>query len=469
MNKILLTDEQVQSFLIDGYLVLQTQLKEDVHKDIISKSMDILKEGNPGNNIYPMIPELKLVYDDPLISGALESLVGPNYTMQPHRFTHLNNPGSQHQQWHKDSFFGYGKPCRHHQTRYIMGMYYPQKTTIKMGPTALKPQSQYSSIDPKRYRGELENIHKHTNKKKDLELVCEAGTVLIIHYDIVHRGTANISEKSRLMFKFQFNRLEEPTKPSWDCKSTEWKMPKGGNKTIEPITKHVWNWLCGKSSEEKGDYKEFIKFLDDPVEDIRYYGAYSIALLGETDVLLKRFQDKNSEYRICAAYALTACGEKVVDGLIEYLKDDNEVTLILALFTLSEIGTKASKALPYVLEHLNNPSDYVRLYLTEALGNFGVWNQEVEKALLTLLSVKTEKSDHVRFTAALAIARLKPKEDDNLIDGLLNALKDSNRYARGNTLLALERIGSEKALKIIKEYKAKHKGLCPLTTLEKPW
>lgn len=379
--------------------------------------------------------------------------------------------GSQHQQWHKDSFFGYGKPCRHHQTRYIMGMYYPQKTTIKMGPTALKPCSQYSSIDPKRYKGDLENVHRHTDKKKDLELVCEAGTVLIIHYDIVHRGTANTSDKPRLMFKFQFNRLEEPKKPSWDCKSLDWKMPSKGKKVIEPVAKHVWNWLCGKQLDkyEEGDYKEYLKFLDDPIEDNRYYGAYSIALLGEVDVLLKRFQDKNSEFRYCAAYALSACGEKAVKGLIEYLKDDNDVTLILSIFCLSEIGTKASEALPYVLEHVSNKTDFVRIYTAEALGNFGVWNQEVKTALLKLLDQRSEESDHVRFTAALALARLSPSKDDDVVQALETALKDQNRYVRGNTLLALRRIGTETSLKIVKNYLEKHKGLDPLTTYQSPW
>lgn len=93
MSKILLTDEQVQTFLVQGYLVLQTQLKSEFHDDIVKKTMEVLKDGNPGNNILPIIPELSTVYEDPIISGALESLVGPNYTMQPHRFTHLNLPG----------------------------------------------------------------------------------------------------------------------------------------------------------------------------------------------------------------------------------------------------------------------------------------------------------------------------------------------------------------------------------------
>ncbi|CAF4323408.1 unnamed protein product, partial [Adineta steineri] len=103
---LLLTDNQVKEFLINGYLVLRpTSLDEKFHSTIFNQVSSIFeKEGNPGNNILPRIPELQNVFDDPVVSGALESLLGTNYTMQPHRHAHLTKPGTQDQLWHKDSY-----------------------------------------------------------------------------------------------------------------------------------------------------------------------------------------------------------------------------------------------------------------------------------------------------------------------------------------------------------------------------
>ncbi len=94
MNKsVLLTDTQVQEFLINGYLVLEPiSLDGNFHSTIFTQAVSIFeKEGNPGNNILPRIPQLQYVFDNPVISGALESLLGSNYTMQPHRHAHLQS------------------------------------------------------------------------------------------------------------------------------------------------------------------------------------------------------------------------------------------------------------------------------------------------------------------------------------------------------------------------------------------
>ncbi|CAF5139872.1 unnamed protein product, partial [Rotaria sp. Silwood1] len=71
--------------------------------------------------------------------------------MQPHRHAHVTRPRTAGQTWHKDSYFGYRKPLRHHQLRYTMVMYYPQDTTIEMGPTAIIPRSQYDVKHQKMY------------------------------------------------------------------------------------------------------------------------------------------------------------------------------------------------------------------------------------------------------------------------------------------------------------------------------
>ena len=188
MSEYLLTDQQVQQFICDGYIAIKSNLPEEFHQKIYSDSLKLFeKEGNLGNNILPKVPDLLKVYHDEPVYAALESLIGKNWIMQPHRHPHLNRPGSNFQQWHKDTYFGFTKPARTHQIKNVMGMYYPQKTTVEMAATQIKPQTQYSIVDPKKYRGELQNQHRKSNKKIDKSFVCDAGTILLIHYDIVHR------------------------------------------------------------------------------------------------------------------------------------------------------------------------------------------------------------------------------------------------------------------------------------------
>ena len=42
-------------------------------------------------------------------------------------------------------------------------------------------------------------------------LTCAAGTVVITHYEIWHRATANRSTRTRYMLKFLFARTQEST------------------------------------------------------------------------------------------------------------------------------------------------------------------------------------------------------------------------------------------------------------------
>ena len=119
---------------------------------------------------------------------------------------------------------------------------------MEMGPTGIKPGTHFDVMDPKHYRGSkiLENTHAKDDSTRDKYLVCSAGTVVLIHYDIVHRGTANTSKDShRLMFKFQFNRLQEPTKPTWNHDPTKALYDAANAGLLQPIVKHIWNWMLG--------------------------------------------------------------------------------------------------------------------------------------------------------------------------------------------------------------------------------
>ena len=190
-------------FVRDGHLVVRTGLPDEFHQAIYAKIEAVFeKEGNVGNNILPRVPEIQQVYDDPAVAGALQSLLGPGYIMNPHRHCHLNPPGGKGQSWHKDCYV-FDHNLRHARFRWVMAFYYPQDTTPDMGPTGVLPGQQWyrtiSDPDPARAT------------EREEALSGDAGTVSIVHFDTWHRATANRSDRKRYMLKFQFARTAEPT------------------------------------------------------------------------------------------------------------------------------------------------------------------------------------------------------------------------------------------------------------------
>ena len=102
---IRLTDEQMRQYIADGYIALDIDLPRSFHDGVYAKTQEVFaKEGNPGNNVLPRIPELREVYRHPAVDGALRSVLGDGYYMHPHRHCHHNVPGSAGQQMHIDSW-----------------------------------------------------------------------------------------------------------------------------------------------------------------------------------------------------------------------------------------------------------------------------------------------------------------------------------------------------------------------------
>ena len=126
---ILLDDARMQHFIDQGYVTLQTALPRSYHDELYA-TLDrvIAAEGNPGNNLLPRIPQVARILDDPNVTGALISILGPGYTMHAHRYCHVNTPGRQPTRIHTDSpedFF--------HRDRWALLFYYPQDTPARAG------------------------------------------------------------------------------------------------------------------------------------------------------------------------------------------------------------------------------------------------------------------------------------------------------------------------------------------------
>ena len=206
-NKFLLDDKQIFEFIINGYMVFNPKFSADFNETILQKA-DAL-ETNPGDNILDEIPELNNVWGDPKVKGILQSLLGATYTMNSHRHCHMNEPGSISQTWHQD-----GLNERHHEIKTVLGMYYPQKVTNKMGPTAMVPGTHFRNAPSDR-------LATYGNFKDQILGTVEAGSIIFLHYDIWHAATSNTSNKTRYMFKFLFNKNSQATSPSWNHNPTQ--------------------------------------------------------------------------------------------------------------------------------------------------------------------------------------------------------------------------------------------------------
>ena len=94
-----LSDEDVQRFLRDGFLVLNCQNDYDptLHERIAAASSELFKDGdkdkNPGDRVNEVIPEMSQVWASATVDGALRSLLGDDYIMHAHRHLHERLPG----------------------------------------------------------------------------------------------------------------------------------------------------------------------------------------------------------------------------------------------------------------------------------------------------------------------------------------------------------------------------------------
>ena len=204
----LLNDDDVADFIIKGYLIVDTGVKQEVNRSILARLNSL--DSNPGDKITEVAPQLSEIYDHPRVRGALSSLLGHDYSMNEHRHCHRNPSGSRSQIWHQDSLDISSLHPRHDKhIHQLLMMYYPQDVNKLNGPTALIPGTHLLSNQAQ------DRTASQGNFKYQVIAEVPAGHVLILHYDIWHAGTANSSGNIRYMIKFLFDRVSESTIPSW--------------------------------------------------------------------------------------------------------------------------------------------------------------------------------------------------------------------------------------------------------------
>ncbi|WP_020618366.1 HEAT repeat domain-containing protein [Paenibacillus daejeonensis] len=459
-QQILLTDEQMRAFIANGFLILRTNFSEAFHANLVEQLNEVYAtEGNPGNNLLPRIRDLQRVFDHPVVTGALTSVLGPNYMMHAHRYGHCNasdKPGG----WHKDSYWGYDR-MRNHHPWWAMVMYFPQDTPVELGPTGILPGTH--------------NHESRTFREDDHpgEAVAsgKAGTFALIHYDIWHRSTANRLGLERYMLKFEFMRTQSPQAPSWDNRTRDWSEPAG---LQAPVSRHdrmweeTWEWLSGRLgslaetvSDSERESLLTTNQLESEFEPEALNSAYSLAGCGSEGInrLLDGLHHERVAVSRSCAYGLSVAGVRAVPGLTAALGSEREETLIHALFALGELRGLATEAVPQIVNLLSHTSVKVRQTAVEALGMIGSPAQACTAGLIRGLG---DQAAQVRFTAGLSLARMGMAATE-AVPQLALALEDDNRYVRAHAAEALHYINTEQAKDVLIRYLLDSRW-CPTTT-----
>ena len=473
-----LNPEEIRDFILNGYIQIQADFPTDLHGDIYQQIEEVLaKEGNPGNNLLPRIPDIQRVFEHPKVCGALTSLVGPGYLMHPHRYCHLNTPGSDGQTWHKDDYI-FDQKVRHHRFRWVMAFYYPQDVTEDMGPTGVLPGRQYyntvSDTDP-------------TQSTEQEQALCgKAGTVTIVNFDSWHRATANQSDKKRYMLKFQFTRMQEPSGNG----HTHWQP--ADDDRHQALSRHVWKWLSqsngGNSAhvapDEDGSVSQLMTGLRDTDESVRLNSAYALGRLGESIVpaLMEALQEEaealaetnlaktaanpqgGNPAELYSSQALTEVGQSSVPALIAALDDTSWPTRAAAADTLGNLGSLAEEAVPGLIQGLRDESSWVRRNAAEALGTIAV---PAENIVPALMQVSSDSEMLVRLNAVMALAKIG-QSTDGIVPTLAGRLSDEDRYVRFYAAAVLRQIGTQEAQNALWDDLLTSRW-CPITTAENPY
>ena len=467
-----LTDRQMQDFIRTGYVLVKPNLPDEFHQAIFRQTESVFEtEFNPGNNLLPRIPALRNIFDDPVVSGALTSVLGPSYFMWPHRHCHYNAPGTPAQNLHKDAGMHKG-----HRTRRIFALYYPQETTLEMGPTAVLPGSY------------IYNTRPTDDPAAEVALVVEAGTVAIAEYDIWHGATENRSDKKRYMMKFLFNRMEEPTRPSWDSKQATW--PLASDEPHHGLRASQWAWHSGRTNgtqnghgpQSRETVADLVAALSDDSEMVAIDAAYELGEIGApaASALIEALPGQDEEtltdtqtaklgnvtrpelVRRNASYALSAMGAAAVPALIEATKHPQWWVREIAVQSLGDTGLAAEDAIPALIEALqDDSSDKVRPAAAEALGTT---SQAGSKAVTALAQALEQDNAGVRNAASLALARIG-QHAQAAVPALQGVFEDENRYTRGHAVHALYRIGTPPARAALLDYLLAMRW-CSITTKE---
>ena len=442
-----LTAEQVHRFIADGFLVLQPSVPEELHRTICHKLAEAIPgTDNPGNNVLPLVPEMRHVLQSPEVHGALLTLLGAGYLEHPHRYCHVQtqqdlaagaHAAKLAANSHQDSYTPLGRTRQHH-IRYVRIMYYPQDTPPQLGPTHVIPGTH------------LNRGLSDADKAQQLPVSGPAGMVSLTHFDIGHAAGVNVTAQRRFMVKFIFMRSAAPHGNGWSGPEWAWRGPRQlctGDRQ-ELAWSHLWDWL--RAAPQR--YASFSSGAQAPAN-----GSADVA---RSDGLERRLAAGADADRVAAAEALARLGAAAVPALpalVACLNGEPDPVRIAATYALGAIGAPAIPALTDALRD----SGAALPHLLSAVGHGnhgGTWREQAlvmddaahalaaigPAAIPALIDLLAADDEWARINAAFALGEMDHAACD-AVPALVNALADESHFVVRTAADALGTIGAAQA------------------------
>lgn len=192
----LLNSKQVAEFVARGFLrfdeLVPAEINQAVMDAIDAGTIISQPAGTPLSECYPAPSPVRKMLDMPEIQGIIHSLVGPDPAFDHHAI-HVRQPNEgKAQGMHGDSIID----TRMHFD--IQIMYFPHDVPLEMGGTLVVPGSHFRRINEM-------DIARYQNILGQVQMVCKAGSILVLHHGIWHCGRQNQTDRRRYMFKVRLN------------------------------------------------------------------------------------------------------------------------------------------------------------------------------------------------------------------------------------------------------------------------
>lgn len=395
-----LTDLELCQFLDLGYHVIDSSdIPESTHDRLFNAAADIHQRrselSNPiasletvADNLHVQIPLLNDVLECDSLVGAISSVLGPSYFRYGHSFIHQS--GAYDQTYHKDSPLPWGTRggLRSHRPNWAMVFYYPQAVTLDMGPTEILPGTQYWNVNREgtgrtegedRFDGgispaaldgmtEAERIRHFQTQVQDfdrqvrpLRLELPSGSMLLVHFDLFHRGTRSVSKDERFMYKFWYVRTTEPRNTK-SFRSIDYQACDPRRQAV--VAKNA-AWLGMEVRTSARAPLEREAAVQEAERTARAHTKVASDIGAVVDACL---QDDEANRR-SAMYALAGHDSESISVVTELLEETSKQARCCAAFLLGELQKPRNVDIDSLLSLVADDSDTdVRMTATNALG-----------------------------------------------------------------------------------------------------
>jgi hypothetical protein len=211
---MLLSTKQVATFVARGFLELPAVVPDDINRAAVDELREILRTwGSPErphapvtgmalDDLYPEPSAIGRMLRVPVVAGALHSLLGPGPVFD-HDFVHYkpaHDPLGQY--LHQDAM------VEHSLAFDVQLFYFPHEVKAGGGGTGFVPGTHLRVVHET-------DVGRYKHMAGEQQWAGPAGSVLLFHHGMWHRGMPNTSGDERHMYKIRLN----PTVPQvlhWD-------------------------------------------------------------------------------------------------------------------------------------------------------------------------------------------------------------------------------------------------------------